>query len=90
MASKDPLRFSQPPADPNPDREQLIALAAYYIAQKHNFTPGSQVSDWLEAEAQVDKELAEKRLALMTKPKPKPRSRAKAEKPAANNGQQRG
>ena len=78
MASKDPLRFSQPPADPNPEREQLIAAAAYYIAEKRHFSPGSEVSDWLEAEAQVDKELAEKRLSLMTKPKPK--ARGKAEK----------
>jgi hypothetical protein len=79
MASNDPLRFSQPPADPNPDREQLIAAAAYYIAEKRHFSPGSEVRDWLEAEAQVDKDLAEKRLSnIMTKPKPK--ARAKAQK----------
>lgn len=76
MASIDPLRFSQPPADPNPEREQLIADAAYYIAEKRHFSPGSEVNDWLEAEAQVDKELAEKRLALMTKPKAKAKSKA--------------
>ncbi len=76
MAAKDPLRFSQPPADPNPEREQMIASAAYYIAEKRQFAPGSDVNDWLEAEAQVDKELAEKRLALMTKPKPKARAKA--------------
>ena len=84
MALKDPLRFSQPPADPNPNREQLIADAAYYIAEKRQFSPGSEVNDWLEAEAQVDRELAEKRLALMTKPKPKakPKAERRGEQPS--------
>ena len=36
------------------EREQLIAVAAYYRAQGRNFEPGRELEDWLEAEAEVD------------------------------------
>jgi hypothetical protein len=38
-------------------RSQMIAEAAYYNAQKRNFTDGSAEQDWLTAEAEVDKVL---------------------------------
>jgi len=31
----------------------MIATAAYFIAQKRNFAPGSELHDWLVAEQQV-------------------------------------
>ena len=31
----------------------LIAIAAYYRAEKRGFAPGSELQDWFEAEAEV-------------------------------------
>jgi hypothetical protein len=35
-------------------REQLIAEAPYYRAQRRGFVPGHELEDWLAAEAEVD------------------------------------
>lgn len=35
-------------------REQMIAEAAYYRAEQRGFAPGSEMSDWLQAEADVE------------------------------------
>jgi uncharacterized membrane protein len=35
-------------------REELVAVAAYYRAERRGFTPNAEVSDWLEAEAEVE------------------------------------
>lgn len=35
-------------------REQMIAEAAYFRAQRRGFAPGNEMSDWLEAEADVE------------------------------------
>lgn len=35
-------------------REQMIAEAAYFRAERRGFTPGNEMSDWLEAEADVE------------------------------------
>lgn len=35
-------------------REQMIAEAAYFRAEQRGFTPGNEMSDWLEAEADVE------------------------------------
>lgn len=35
-------------------REQMIAEAAYYRAEQRGFAPGNEMSDWLEAEADVE------------------------------------
>jgi hypothetical protein len=37
-------------------REQLIAEAAYYRAERRGFQPGHELEDWLAAEAEVDGE----------------------------------
>lgn len=42
----------QPPTQQ--EREQMVAVAAYYRALKRNFEPGHELEDWLEAEAEVD------------------------------------
>ena len=40
------------------DRNTLVALAAYYRAEKRNFFPGGELDDWLAAEREVDAALA--------------------------------
>lgn len=40
------------------DREQQIARLAYEKAQARGFTPGHEMEDWLQAEAEVDGSLA--------------------------------
>ena len=32
---------------------EMIAVAAYYRAQSHNFAPGHELEDWLAAEAEI-------------------------------------
>ena len=34
-------------------RRELIATAAYYLAEKRNFEPGHEAEDWVVAEAQI-------------------------------------
>ena len=36
------------------DRQQLIAIAAYYRAARRGFEGGYVVQDWLEAEVEID------------------------------------
>jgi hypothetical protein len=36
------------------DRQQLIAIAAYYRAARPGFDGGYELQDWLEAEAEID------------------------------------
>jgi hypothetical protein len=45
--------------DPTPDakagtREQMVAEAAYYHAERHGFTPEDALADWFQAEIDVD------------------------------------
>ena len=40
------------------ERQQMIADAAYYLAEKRGFAGGDPQADWLEAEAQIDARLA--------------------------------
>jgi hypothetical protein len=53
--SSDPSPFSRRPTlarDSSAYRE-LVALAAYYRAERRGFAPGGEVEDWLEAEREV-------------------------------------
>ncbi|MFB3148630.1 MAG: DUF2934 domain-containing protein [Thermodesulfobacteriota bacterium] len=36
------------------DRQQMIATAAYYRAEKRGFNSSDEIQDWLEAEAEID------------------------------------
>ncbi len=36
------------------DRQEMIAIAAYYRAEQRGFNSGDEIQDWLEAEAEVD------------------------------------
>ena len=50
---------SETPGEVTPEeRWNLIALAAYYRAEKRGFVGGNTEQDWWEAEAEVDAELA--------------------------------
>ncbi len=35
-------------------REQIIAEAAYFRAEQRGFAPGNEMSDWLQAEVDVE------------------------------------
>ncbi|WP_295540023.1 DUF2934 domain-containing protein [uncultured Thiohalocapsa sp.] len=48
-----------PPLDPTPaERTEMIAVAAYYLAERRGFAPGGAEADWLHAEAQIERMLA--------------------------------
>jgi len=34
-------------------RREMIAVAAYYRAERRGFTPGDPLADWVEAEAEI-------------------------------------
>jgi hypothetical protein len=36
------------------DRDSMIAMAAYFRAERRNFEAGHELEDWLAAEAEVD------------------------------------
>ncbi len=36
------------------ERDEMIAVAAYYRAERRGFNGGDTLADWLEAEAEVD------------------------------------
>lgn len=36
-------------------REQMIAEAAYYRAEQRGFSPGNEMADWLQAEADIER-----------------------------------
>ncbi|MFZ0257252.1 MAG: DUF2934 domain-containing protein [Gammaproteobacteria bacterium] len=45
------------------ERWNRIADAAYYRAEKRGFVSGDPAEDWLAAEAEIDAELAERKLS---------------------------
>ena len=49
-----PDSAAPPPVDGSARRETMIAVAAYYLAEKRNFSPGGDLSDWLAAEREID------------------------------------
>ena len=58
-----PLRFSLPPKKAPEDRQSLIAKAAYFRAQQRNFEPGHELEDWLAAESEIERWIAQARLS---------------------------
>jgi hypothetical protein len=40
-------------------REEMIRIAAYYLAQERGFAPGAELDDWLAAEIAIDRKLNE-------------------------------
>lgn len=39
-------------------RHEMIATAAYFIAEQRGFVPGHEKDDWCRAEAAIDRQLA--------------------------------
>ena len=39
------------------DRNEMIAMAAYYLSESRGFNNGNAMQDWLEAEAQINNTL---------------------------------
>jgi Protein of unknown function (DUF2934) len=42
---------------PPEERHRMIAETAYFLAQERGFTDGDPVSDWIEAERRVDRQM---------------------------------
>ena len=48
-------KSKQSATDVSPEqRLEMVATAAYYIAERHGFTPGESAADWQAAEAEID------------------------------------
>ena len=47
------------------ERHRMIAETAYFLAQERSFTGGDPVSDWIEAERRVDRQLSALAIARM-------------------------
>lgn len=48
---------SHPAIDPG-QRQRMIADAAYFRAERRGFAGGSELQDWIEAEAEIDRMLS--------------------------------
>lgn len=46
-------------------RYQMIAEAAYHIAEKQDFTPGNEIDNWLQAEEQIDDWMTDQGMTLV-------------------------
>ena len=36
------------------ERQNMVSIAAYYLAEKRNFSDGGEYEDWLQAEQEID------------------------------------
>lgn len=63
-AAETPARAKgrKPSSVPLEQRTHYIEMAAYYIAERRGFAPGNPLEDWVQAEAEIDRLLAEGRL----------------------------
>lgn len=52
----------KPSTVPVEQRRNYVEMAAYYIAERRGFAPGNPLEDWVQAEAEIDRLLAEGRL----------------------------
>lgn len=55
-------RAKKPKGVPPEQRRNYVEMAAYYIAERRGFAPGNPLEDWVQAEAEIDRLLAEGRL----------------------------
>lgn len=55
-------RAKKPAVVPQEQRRHYVEMAAYYIAERRGFGPGNLLDDWVQAEAEIDRLLAEGRL----------------------------
>ncbi len=47
-------------------RQEMIAIAAYYLAEQRDFAPGGAEADWLRAERMIDAMIADRRISRST------------------------
>lgn len=47
-------------------RQEMIALAAYYLAERRGFAPGGAEADWFEAERMIDAMITDRRISHAT------------------------
>lgn len=52
-------RARKPAAIPSDQRRHYIEVAAYHIAERRGFAAGNPLDDWMQAEAEIDRLLAE-------------------------------
>ena len=52
-------RAKKPAAIAPEQRQYYIEVAAYHIAERRGFQPGNHMDDWAQAEAEIDRLLAE-------------------------------
>ena len=45
----------QRPVTQDATRREMIAQAAYYLAERRGFAAGDPLQDWLQAEAEIDR-----------------------------------
>jgi outer membrane biosynthesis protein TonB len=55
-------RAKKPAGVPSEQRRHYVEMAAYYIAERRGFAPGNPLEDWVQAETEIDRLLAEGRL----------------------------
>jgi hypothetical protein len=53
-AVKKPIFSTNNVSNAFPDRQKMIAEAAYFIAEKRNFFDGDPNEDWLSAEVEIN------------------------------------
>ena len=54
IASTIPIQVTGQDMEPLTDEQrELVAVAAYYLAERRHFKPGHETEDWLAAESQV-------------------------------------
>ena len=50
------MNFREVRDDPE-NRRQMIAITAYFRAEKRGFSPNNELADWLEAEREIERHL---------------------------------
>ena len=63
-ARKSATKKTQTPAINYQQRYQMIAEAAYHIAEKQDFMPENELEHWLQAETQIDNWISSENIQL--------------------------
>ena len=58
-AAAKPARAKMPAGVPPEQRRNYIEVAAYHIAERRGFAPGNPLEDWVLAEAEIDRLIAD-------------------------------
>jgi hypothetical protein len=52
-------RAKKPAGVPAEQRRNYVEVAAYHIAERRGFAPGNPLEDWVKAEAEIDRLIAD-------------------------------